>query len=141
MEQDPNNKLELTILHVVRDMTNEQLAKRVPDIPAMDYRRLTYCLIEDRIAAYKASKIKRTLEYHGFKIRVQRPTSYTWEMNTQIQDANLEYYKKLHGCYETIQADAKELRADLKRVAEKLALAHPDSESIKHGLTIALMPC
>ena len=141
MEQDPNNKLELTILHVVRDMTNEQLAKRVPDIPAMDYRRLTYCLIEDRIAAYKASKIKRTLEYHGFKIRVQRPTSYTWEMNTQIQDANLEYYKKLHGCYETIQADAKELRADLKRTAEKLALAHPDSESIKHGLTIALMPC
>ena len=141
MEQDPNNKLELTILHVVRDMTNEQLAKRVPDIPAMDYRRLTYCLIEDRIAAYKASKIKRTLEYHGFKIRVQRPTSYTWEMNTQIQDANLEYYKKLHGCYETIQADAKELRADLKRTAEKLAKAHPDSESIKHGLTIALMPC
>ena len=82
-----------------------------------------------------------TLEYHGFKIRVQRPTSYTWEMNTQIQDANLEYYKKLHGCYETIQADAKELRADLKRTAEKLAKAHPDSESIKHGLTIALMPC
>ena len=82
-----------------------------------------------------------TLEYHGFKIRVQRPVSYTWEMNTQIQDANLDYYKQLHACYETILSDAKELRADLKRTAEKLAKAHPDSESIKHGLTIALMPC
>ena len=82
-----------------------------------------------------------TIEYHGFKIVVSRPKTVTWELNNQIQDANLEYYKKLHGCYETIQADAKELRADLKRVAEKLALAHPDSESIKHGLTIALMPC
>ena len=89
----------------------------------------------------KPANFTGTLEYHGFKIRVQRPVSYTWEMNTQIQDANLEYYKKLHGCYETIQTDAKELRADLKRTAEKLAKAHPDSESIKHGLTIALMPC
>ena len=29
--------------------------------------------------------------------------------------------------------------ADLKRAAEKLEKAHPDSESIKHGFTIALM--
>ena len=36
--------------------------------------------------------------------------------------------------------DVKEARADLKRTAEKLALAHPDSESIKIGFTIAVMP-
>jgi len=79
------------------------------------------------------------IEYHGFHIRVQRPKSYTWELNTQIQDANLDYYKSLHGMYEQLQADVKEARADLKRTAEKLAKDHPDSESIKYGFTVAIM--
>ena len=79
------------------------------------------------------------IEYHGFKIRVQRPLSYTWEQNNQLQDPSLDYYKQLHGYYEKLQADVKEARADLKRTAEKLAKAHPDSESIKRGFTIALL--
>ena len=79
------------------------------------------------------------IEYHGFKIVVRRPTSYTWEKNNNIQDPSLDYYKQLHGYYEKLQTNVKEARADLKRTAEKLALAHPDSESIKHGFTIALM--
>ena len=79
------------------------------------------------------------LPYNGFKIRVQRPKSYTWEKNTQIQDANLDFYKPLHGYYEQLQDNVKEARADLKRAAEKLEKAHPDSESIKYGFTIALM--
>ena len=80
-----------------------------------------------------------TIEYHRFKIVVRRPTSYTWEQNTQIQDSNLDFYKQLHGYYEQLQENVKEARADLKRAAEKLAKAHPDSESIKHGFTIAIM--
>ena len=80
-----------------------------------------------------------TIEYHGFKIVVRRPTSYTWEQNTQIHDSNLDFYKQLHGYYEQLQENVKEARADLKRAAEKLAKAHPDSESIKHGFTIAIM--
>ena len=79
------------------------------------------------------------IEYHGIKIRVQRPKSYTWELNNQIQDPSLDYYKQLHGYYEQLQENVKEARADLKRTAEKLAKAHPDSESIKHGFTIAIM--
>ena len=79
------------------------------------------------------------LPYNGFKIRVQRPKSYTWEKNTQIQDANLDFYKQLHGYYEQLQDNVKEARADLKRAAEKLEKAHPDSQSIKYGFTIALM--
>ena len=79
------------------------------------------------------------IDYHGFKIRVQRPTSYTWEQNTQIKDANLDFYKQLHGYYRKLQADVKEARADLKRTAEKLAKAYPNSESIKHGFTIAIV--
>lgn len=80
-----------------------------------------------------------TLEYHGFRIVVRRPKSYTWEQNTQIQDANLTFYKQMHGYYEQLQENLKETRADMKRVGEKLEKAHPDSESIKYGFTVALM--
>ena len=79
------------------------------------------------------------LEYNGFKIRVQRPKTYTWEKNNSLQDANLDFYKQLHGYYEQLQDNVKEARADLKRTAEKLEKAHPDSESIKYGFSIALM--
>ena len=87
----------------------------------------------------KPTNFTGILDYHGFHIRVQRPTSYTWEQNTQIQDANLDYYKRLHGMFEQLQQDTKEVRADMKRTAEKLANAHPNSESIKRGFTIALL--
>ena len=87
----------------------------------------------------KPANFTGTIEYHGFKIIVRRPTSYTWEKNNQLQDPSLDYYKQLHGYYEQLQANVKEARADLKRTAEKLAKAHPDSESIKHGFTIAIM--
>ena len=80
-----------------------------------------------------------TIEYHGFKIVVRRPKNYTWEQNTQIQDPNLDFYKQLHGYYQQLQENVKEARADLKRTAEKLEKAHPESESIKHGFTIAIM--
>ena len=80
-----------------------------------------------------------TLEYHGFKIVVRRPKSYTWEQNNQIDDPNLTFYKQMHEYYEQLQQNLKDTRADMKRVGEKLEKAHPDSESIKYGFTIALM--
>ena len=79
------------------------------------------------------------LEYHGFKIVVRRPKSYTWEQNNQLDDPNLAFYKQLHSYYEQLQQNTKETRADMKRVGEKLEKAHPESESIKYGFTIALM--
>ena len=79
------------------------------------------------------------LEYHGFKIVVRRPKSYTWEQNHQLDDPNLAFYKQLHGYYEQLQQNTKETRADMKRVGEKLEKAHPESESIKYGFTVALM--
>ena len=85
----------------------------------------------------KPASFTGTIEYNGIKIVVRRPTSYTWEKNNSVQDDNLAYYKKLHACYEQLQTDVKELRADLKRTAEKLAKAHPNSDSIKHGFVIA----
>ena len=79
-----------------------------------------------------------TIEYHGFKIVVSRPKSFTWELNNQIQDANLDYYKKQHAMYEQLNSDLKDLRADMKRTGEKLAKDHPDSESIKVGFRLAI---
>ena len=80
-----------------------------------------------------------TIEYHGFKIVVSRPKTYTWELNNQIQDANLDYYKQQHAMYEQLNSDIKDLRADMKRTGEKLAKAHPDSESIKYGFRLAFV--
>ena len=82
------------------------------------------------------------IEYHGFKIRVQRPKSYTWELNTHEEvtsDPNHAIYLQQLDLQKRINDQLKDMRADVKRTAEKLAAAHPDSESIKYGFTIALM--
>ena len=80
-----------------------------------------------------------SLEYHGFKIVVRRPTSYTWEQNTQIKDAQLDYYKSLHAISEQLNNDLKKRKAEMKGVAKSLELAYPNSESIKRGFTVALI--
>ena len=80
-----------------------------------------------------------TIEYHGIKIVVRRPTTYTWEQNAQIKDATLDYYKSLHAMAEQLNNDLKKRRAEMKGVAKSLELAYPNSESIKHGFTIALI--
>ena len=80
-----------------------------------------------------------SIPYHGFKIIVSRPMSYTWEQNNSIDDPALAYYKQLHGYYERLQEQVKEARADLKHSAEKLAKAHPNSESIKRGFRMAFL--
>jgi len=87
----------------------------------------------------KPANFTGTLEYHGFKIVVRRPISYTWEQNTQIKDPTLDYYKSLHAMSEQLNNDLKKRRAEMKGVAKSLELAYPNSESVKHGFTIALM--
>lgn len=81
-----------------------------------------------------------TIPYHGFKIVVSRPKSYTWEQNTNpaiTSDPNHSIYLQQLELQERINAQLKDMRADLKRTAEKLANAHPDSESIKRGFRLA----
>ena len=79
-----------------------------------------------------------TIPYNGFKIVVRRPKSYTWEQNNQLDDANLDYYKKQHEMYVQLSEDLKELRRDMKRTGEKLEKDHPNSDSIKYGLTVSV---
>ena len=83
-----------------------------------------------------------TIEYHGFKIRVQRPKSFTWEKNTNgevTSDPNHAIYLQQLELQRQISEQLKDMRADVKRTAEKLEKAHPESESIKHGFTIAFL--
>lgn len=83
-----------------------------------------------------------TIEYHGFKIVVSRPKSFTWEKNTNpaiTSDPNHAIYMQQLALQEQIAAQLKDMRADLKRTAEKLAKAHPESESIKHSFRIAFV--
>ena len=83
-----------------------------------------------------------TLEYHGIKIVVSRPKSFTWEQNTNpavTSDPNHAIYLQQLELQKRINEQLKDMRADVKRTAEKLEKAHPDSESIKHGFRLAFL--
>ena len=83
-----------------------------------------------------------TIEYHGFKIIVSRPKSFTWEKNTNpaiTSDPNHAIYLQQLALQEKIAAQLKDMRADVKRTAEKLEKAHPESESIKHSFRLAFV--
>ena len=82
------------------------------------------------------------LPYNGFSIRVQRPRSYTWELNYNPDvtgDPNHAIYLQQLELQKRMSEQLKDMRADVKRTAEKLAKAHPNSESIKRGFTIAFV--
>ena len=83
---NPINPFERAIMNVTREMTEQQLNKRIPDIPQMDYRRLTYCLIEDRIAAYKVAGMKLTLDKILAEFGITKKAYYSW-------------YEKYHSYY------------------------------------------
>ena len=83
-----------------------------------------------------------TIEYHGFKIVVSRPKSYTWEQNTSKEvtsDPNHAIYLRQLELQERLNDQLKDMRADVRRTATKLENAHPDSESIKRGFRIAIV--
>lgn len=103
--------------------------------------------VEDAVQALIAERglprtFTGTIEYHGFKIVVSRPKSFTWEKNTNpavTSDPNHAIYMQQLALQEQIAAQLKDMRADLKRTAEKLAAAHPESESIKHSFRLAFV--
>ena len=80
------NPFERACMDVAREMIEPQLKKRIPDIPSMDYRRLTYCLIEDRIQAYKDAETKISLDSILFQFGITKKAYYSW-------------YEKYHSYY------------------------------------------
>lgn len=103
--------------------------------------------VEEAVQALIAERgLPRTftgiIEYHGFKIVVSRPKSFTWEQNTSpsiTSDPNHAIYIQQLELQKRINDQLKDMRADVKRTAEKLAKAHPESESIKHGFRLAFL--
>ena len=48
----------------------------------------------------KPANYTGSIYYHGLRIVVSRPKTFTWELNTQLKDENLDYYKRLHMCHQ-----------------------------------------
>lgn len=90
----------------------------------------------------KPADFTGVIDYHGFKIRVQRPTSYAWEANNNEEvtsDPNHALYLQQLSLQESMSKQLKYVRAQMKITAKALADAHPRSKSIKHGFTIAFV--
>lgn len=86
----PQNPFENAMRAVVREKTEQQLAKRVPNIPAIDPRRLIFFLIEDRIAAYKTVEPKHSLDEVLIEFGItSKQTYYNW-------------YEKYHRYYQAM---------------------------------------
>jgi cytochrome P450 len=61
-------------------------------------------------------------------------------INTDLTHSQHELTELRRQIYEPfVRAQLKDMRADVKRTAEKLAKAHPDSDSIKRSFRIAFV--
>jgi hypothetical protein len=84
------NQTERAIVEYVRERTKEELSKRIPCIDNIDYRRLTYLLIEDRMAMYKEAKVDETIPSILAEFGINSPhTYYNW-------------YEKWHKVYQAM---------------------------------------
>lgn len=85
MKQDIS-KFDLAIINTIGEMTKKQLSKRVPAIPYFDYRRITFCLIEDRIQMYKEAEKDFKLDDILVCFGITKKAYYAW-------------YEKYHSYY------------------------------------------
>ena len=133
-------KIDLT---VIDQMYSAQMSMNESEETIKALRPQVEVAVEELIRQLGLPKnFKGVIPYHGFQIRVQRRKSYTWELNTQSEvtsDPNHAIYLKQLELQERMSEQLKDMRADVKRTAEKLAKDHPESESIKHTLVIAVM--
>ena len=133
-------KIDLT---VIDQMYSAQMSMNESEETLKALRPQVEIAVEELIRQMGLPKdFKGVIPYHGFQIRVQRRKSYTWELNTQPEvtsDPNHAIYLKQLELQERMSEQLKDMRADVKRTAEKLATSHPDSESIKHTLVVAVM--
>jgi len=130
-------------LQVIDQMFSAQMSANESEATIASLRPQVEEAVQELIRQRGLPKdFKGTIPYHGFKIRVQRPKSFTWEKNTNPEvtsDPNHSIYVQQLELQKRMSEQLKDMRADVKRTAEKLEKAHPESESIKHGLTVALM--
>lgn len=75
---EPINPTERAIIEMVRETTNLQLRKRVPDIDHIDYRRLAFLIVQTRIDAYKAAGVKQALVLTLAECGITTTAYYAW---------------------------------------------------------------
>jgi len=130
-------------LEVIDQMFAAQMSMNESEETIKALRPQVEAAVEELIRQMGLPKnFKGVIPYHGFQIRVQRRKSFTWELNTHAEvtnDPNHAIYLQQLELQERMSNQLKDMRADIKRTAEKLEKAHPDSESIKHTLVIAVM--
>ena len=71
---------ELMVIDYEFKRTMRELSKIIPSVDPVDYRRLTYLLIETRRAAYKAARVKRTLGSLLNDFGISDDTYYDWRL-------------------------------------------------------------
>lgn len=84
------NQTERAIVEYVRERTKEELSKRIPCIDNIDYRRLTYLLIEDRMTMYEEAKVDATIPTILAEFGINSPNTY------------YNWYEKWHKVYQAI---------------------------------------
>ena len=84
------NQTERAIVECVRERTKEELSKRIPCIDNIDYRRLTYLLIEDRMAMYEEAKVDETIPTILAEFGIKSPNTY------------YNWYEKWHKVYQAM---------------------------------------
>lgn len=75
---DPINPTERAIIEMVRETTEQQLRKRVPDIDHIDYRRLAFLIVQTRIDAYKDAGVKQSLVLTLAECGITTTAYYAW---------------------------------------------------------------
>ena len=130
-------------LEVIDQMFAAQMSMNENEATIKALRPQVEVAVEELIRQLGLPKnFKGIIPYHGFQIRVQRRKSFTWELNTSptvTSDPNHAIYLQQLELQERISNQLKDMRADVKRTAEKLEKAHPDSDSIKHTIVVAVM--
>ena len=69
--------LECAVMEVERTRTSRELPKRIPNIPAIDGKRILFFAVQTRIEVYKEQKVKKALVEVLAECHITAPTYYS----------------------------------------------------------------
>ena len=70
-------EMECAVMEVERTRTSRELLKRIPNIPAIDGKRILFFVVQARIDAYKEQGIKKPLTEILAGCGITAPTYYS----------------------------------------------------------------
>ena len=91
---------------------------------------------KEAVALYKAKQweIGKDMPFEAGTIRLYHETVYSWEKNHQIKDTLIDCYCAQLAHIEWLEQQVKKSREELKMTCANLAMAYPNSDSIKQEL-------